>query len=204
MSEVRILPPQRKNISHNLIMTDDVSSSNSSEVDLPPEIEAKLPDQNEDEESIFTKIADKVSFGMGTPINIGAWILMVLIWFLLFGLGILTAHSNVLPAWFTSNAFNFPLNTVTTLAELYIGFLVAAAANRTERADRALFERVEAMESLLLVEVKRNTDLTSEIHSFREQDRVLLEEIHKQIGGESGDLSSKQMHDKLDEISPRK
>ncbi len=82
----------------------------------------------------FLKLADAVSFGMGTPTNIFFWILAVVVWF---ALGMtqqqLFISGGFLPEWFTSNAWNFPLNTITTLAELYIGFLVAAAANRAER-----------------------------------------------------------------------
>ncbi len=82
----------------------------------------------------FLKIADAVSFGMGTPTNIIFWILAVFVWFIL---GVtrpgLFIQGKFLPNWFTSSAWNFPLNTITTLAELYIGFLVAAATNRAER-----------------------------------------------------------------------
>ncbi len=92
----------------------------------------------------FLKLADAVSFGMGTPTNIFFWILAVGIWFFL---GItqkdLFAKGKFLPEWFTSNAWNFPLNTITTLAELYIGFLVAAATNRAERELRILIERIK-------------------------------------------------------------
>lgn len=90
----------------------------------------------------FLKVADAVSFGMGTPTNIIFWILAVAVWFLLFMLNPNLQNTPFLPAWFTSNAFNFPLNTVTTLAELYIGFLVAAAANRSERELRKLIEKM--------------------------------------------------------------
>lgn len=89
----------------------------------------------------FLALADAVSFGMGTPTNILFWILAVAIWFLL---GItqqqLFTQGSFLPVWFTSNAWNFPLNTITTLAELYIGFLVAAATNRAERELRKVIE----------------------------------------------------------------
>ncbi len=56
-------------------------------------------------------------------------------WLLLFALD----HSHnvqngsFMPKWFTSTGFNFPLNLVTTVAELYIGFLVGASSNRSER-----------------------------------------------------------------------
>jgi hypothetical protein len=51
-----------------------------------------------------------------------------------------------LPAWFTSQGFNFPLNLVTTVAELFIGFLVAAASNRSERNLEATLARIEQLE----------------------------------------------------------
>lgn len=106
---------------------------------------------------IFLKIADKVSYGMGTPLNIILWIVAVCIWI---AYGPVIATSSFLPAWFTSNSFNFPLNTVTTLAELYIGFLVAAAANRSERANKKL--------------ARDNYELTQKVeHMMLQQDQML-------------------------------
>ncbi|CAN5339521.1 hypothetical protein BH10PAT1_BH10PAT1_4680 [soil metagenome] len=91
----------------------------------------------------FLKVADFVSFGMGTPTNILFWVLAVVIWFIL---GVtrpgLFTHTQFLPDWFTSTSWNFPLNTITTLAELYIGFLVAAATNRAERELRKVIEEI--------------------------------------------------------------
>jgi hypothetical protein len=72
--------------------------------------------------SLFQKIADRVSYGMGTPQNITIWIILVGTWV---ALRPLISHHNFLPAWFTSNSFNFPLNSVTTVLELYIGFWLA-------------------------------------------------------------------------------
>lgn len=92
----------------------------------------------------FVRVADAVSFGMGTPTNIIFWILAVGIWFFLgYTQRQLFLNGNFLPDWFTSNAWNFPLNTITTLAELYIGFLVAAAANRSERTLRQMIEHTK-------------------------------------------------------------
>jgi low affinity Fe/Cu permease len=91
----------------------------------------------------FLKIADFVSFGMGTPTNIIFWVLAVVIWFILGATrSSLFLHGSFLPDWFTSTAWNFPLNTITTLAELYIGFLVAAATNRAERELRKVIEEI--------------------------------------------------------------
>lgn len=92
----------------------------------------------------FLKLADAVSFGMGTPTNIIFWILAVVIWFLLGALrSELFVNGSFLPQWFTSTSWNFPLNTITTLAELYIGFLVAAATNRAERELRKIIETTQ-------------------------------------------------------------
>src|ERR1700684_1234624 len=86
-----------------------------------------------DKESIFNRIADYVSAAMGRPTNIMIWLVLVVGWTLLFAVHVVSANGNFLPSWFTGTAFNFPLNLVTTVAELFIGFLVAAASNRSER-----------------------------------------------------------------------
>ena len=84
--------------------------------------------------ALFLKIADKISYGMGTPANIMFWLVAVIVWVLLGALNSkLFTGSNFLPAWFISTGWNFPLNIVTTVLELYIGFFVAAASNRSER-----------------------------------------------------------------------
>ena len=93
-------------------------------------------------ETLFTRFADWVSEAIGTPTNIILWVVLVAVWILLFALHILNSSSSILPDWFTSNAFNFPLNTVTTLVELYVGFLCAAAMNRVEKRNASLHERM--------------------------------------------------------------
>lgn len=99
---------------------------------------------------IFLKIADQVSFAMGTPGNIIIWLIVVGTWFYF---GPVIAKSSFLPEWFISNTFNFPLNTVTTLAELYIGFLVGAAANRNERVSKEMVKRQDEMlEKIVTIE----------------------------------------------------
>lgn len=141
----------------------------------------------------FLAIADAVSFGMGTPANIGAWILLVAVWIALFAMHLLGPDTNVLPAWFTSNAFNFPLNTVTTLAELYIGFLVAAAANRSERHATSLLDRVAALEAqngqILAGEIEelqkqgedleQHSEILSVLRTLIEENTELTREVHR-------------------------
>jgi low affinity Fe/Cu permease len=151
---------------------------------LPPEIEAELPSNAPESESFFLTMADKVSEGMGKPANIIVWFIAVVVWTLLFAVSKKLAKGTFLPAWFTSQGYNFPLNLVTTVAELFIGFLVAAATNRAERANDRLLARVEAMESVLLVELQANTALTTQVMALTTEVKThtdLLEEIHRHV-----------------------
>ncbi|MCU1464502.1 MAG: hypothetical protein JWM72_430 [Actinomycetia bacterium] len=138
-------------------------------------------DDDEQHISPFVRVADRVSYAMGTWQNIVVWIILVGTWF---ALGPYLAHHSVLPAWFTSNNFNFPLNTVTTIAELYIGFLVGASTNRTERHNRNQADRMEALEQLIHTELKRNTAITDNAQTIAEQVQAqvpLLERTHADV-----------------------
>jgi low affinity Fe/Cu permease len=122
---------------------------------------------------LFQRIADKVSYGMGTPLNIGVWIIIVVGWTLIFALHLVNAKGTFLPTWFTSTGYNFPLNLVTTVAELYIGFLVGASSNRSERNLEATLASISAQDQQIdAVDVKlsralaQNTALTKEIHEL--------------------------------------
>jgi hypothetical protein len=94
-------------------------------------------------------------------------------WTLLFALHIVNARGTFLPTWFTSTGYNFPLNLVTTVAELYIGFLVGASSNRSERNLEATLARIIAqdaqissVEAKLSDALKQNMLLTTEIHAL--------------------------------------
>jgi low affinity Fe/Cu permease len=105
-----------------------------SEVPIPPDDveEPRKPDT-------FLRFANWVSEAMGHPTNIIFWLTAVLAWTFIFAFGgPHLASGTWLPPWFTSTGFNFPLNLITTVAELFIGFLVAAAANRSQTALSAL------------------------------------------------------------------
>jgi len=142
--------------------------------------------------SLFQRVADRVSYGMGTPTNIAIWVVLVVGWVLLFALD----HAkNVqlgtfMPGWFTSTGFNFPLNLVTTVAELYIGFLVGASSNRSERNLEATLARMSAqgkaiadqevqiqgVETKLSESLAQNTKLTEAVHE-------LTVAIHQSVTG---------------------
>ena len=134
-----------------------------------------------DKESIFDRIADYVSAAMGRPTNIMVWLVLVVGWTLLFAVHVVSANANFLPGWFTGTAFNFPLILVTTVAELFIGFLVAAAANRSERnleltlaAIAEQEKQIELVEAKLSEEVASNTLLTQQVHDMASEIHAFL------------------------------
>lgn len=130
----------------------------------------------------FVKIADAVSFGMGTPTNIIFWILAVVVWFYLgYTRQELFAEGNFLPSWFTSNAWNFPLNTITTLAELYIGFLVAAAANRSERTLRSMIEHTRATVDKVEEINKKQNELLETLLKYQEKELAKEDEVLRAV-----------------------
>jgi cell division protein FtsB len=137
----------------------------------------KVADPNA--EPLFQRVADKVSYGMGTPLNIAIWIILVFGWVLLFALDHAKSIQlgTFMPAWFTSTGFNFPLNLVTTVAELYIGFLVGASANRSERNLEDTLSQIEALENKLGTLIQENTDLTHEV----KVDTDLLHDLHLHV-----------------------
>src|SRR5271170_738280 len=125
-------------------------------------------------ESVFEKVADYVSAAMGRPLNIMVWFVLVIGWTALFAFGIVPANGSFLPRWFTSLGYNFPLNLVTTVAELFIGFLVAAAANRQERNTDITLARIERLEDSLQKAIRINIDLTQQVHDLSTQIHALV------------------------------
>jgi low affinity Fe/Cu permease len=140
----------------------------------------------------FDRFADWVSEAMGRPLNIVFWFILVVAWTLIFALGGHKLSSGTwLPTWFTSQGYNFPLNLITTVAELFIGFLVATAANRAQNALTALLDKIdmqeqqiEATEANIVTLIKENTDITSEIHTLTTQvakNAALIIEVHRHV-----------------------
>jgi low affinity Fe/Cu permease len=140
----------------------------------------------------FDRFADWVSEAMGRPLNIAFWFVLVVAWTLIFALGGHKLSSGTwLPTWFTSQGYNFPLNLITTVAELFIGFLVATAANRAQNALTALLDKIdmqeaqiETTEANIVSLIKENTDLTSEIHTLTTQvakNAALIIEVHRDV-----------------------
>jgi low affinity Fe/Cu permease len=150
------------------------------------------PPAPEERESPFERVADYVSAAMGRPVNIAVWLVLVLGWTIIFASGAVNPAGTFLPGWFTSQGFNFPLNLVTTVAELFIGFLVAAAANRSERNLNRTLAAIAAqeiqigdVEDKLRGEMSANTELTRQVHdlvTIVAAQTAKLDEIHRHVG----------------------
>ena len=130
-------------------------------------------------ESVFERVADYVSAAMGRPTNIMVWLVLVVAWTTMFASGLVNPVGTFLPGWFTSQGFNFPLNLVTPVAELFIGFLVAAASNRSERNLEATLSRISDVEDKLTEALTENTQLTAEVHK-------LTQAVHAAVVGKAG------------------
>ena len=132
--------------------------------------------------SVFQRVADWTSAAMGRPVNIMIWLVAVIAWTLTFALGgSHIASGDWLPAWFTSQGFNFPLNLVTTVAELSIGFLVGAASNRSERNLEATLGRIEQLERSMdeqaktsLALLRSNTELITQMPQLQAATNTIL------------------------------
>jgi cell shape-determining protein MreC len=139
------------------------------------------PPSEEDHPSLFQRVADKVSYGMGTPLNITIWVILVAAWLLLFALD----HSHnvqngsFMPKWFTSTGFNFPLNLVTTVAELYIGFLVGASSNRSERNLETTLSRISAQNEMIRTQEIQIKDVETKLSASLDQNTALTKEVHE-------------------------
>jgi len=144
-----------------------------------------VPVSPPERESVFLKVADYVSAAMGRPTNIMIWLIAVIAWTGVFAFGgPHIASGTWLPAWFTSQGFNFPLNLITTVAELFIGFLVAAASNRSERNLETTLDRLSQqdqqiadVESRLGDTLAQNMTMTTELQALLAQNVELTKTV---------------------------
>ncbi|MGC2486357.1 MAG: hypothetical protein WA359_08960 [Acidimicrobiales bacterium] len=134
-----------------------------------------------DKSSLFQRVADRVSYGMGTPVNIAIWLVLVVGWVLLFALdhNPKVEHGSFMPAWFTSTGFNFPLNLVTTVAELYIGFLVGASSNRSERNLEATLASISSQDKLISAQQIQIQDVEDKLSASLDQNTELTRLVHE-------------------------
>jgi len=140
-----------------------------------------------DQASAFQRVADWTSAAMGRPANIMIWLVAVIAWTATFAVGgSHIASGDWLPAWFTSQGFNFPLNLVTTVAELFIGFLVGAASNRSERNLEATLGRIEQLEQSVneqgktsLALLQSNTKLITQVPQLQTAADTMLSRLEQ-------------------------
>ena len=140
----------------------------------------------------FLGIADWVSEYMGHPGNIIFWLVAVIVWTLLFALDKQLASGSFLPSWFTSQGYNFPLNLITTVAELFIGFLVAAATNRAQRALTKIINHIlhmvdqqDRMEKETMQLMQENTILTQQIFDLAQTIHELVKDKETVAAGDT-------------------
>lgn len=105
----------------------------------------------------FTDIADMISEGMGKWWVTVISVIIVLIW-LISG-----------PFFHFSDTWQLIINTPTTILEMWIGFLIAAAANRVEKRNRELHEQMFKLEQTVL--------------SLVQKEEQELEQIEHDLGG---------------------
>ncbi len=169
-----------------------LTASDSAITTANEDVDPNQPTTIEKSPGLFLKFANWVSEAMGRPTNIAFWLVLIACWTMIFAIGGPRLASGAwLPRWFTSTGYNFPLNLITTVAELFIGFLVAAAANRAQDAltvllahIRATVERDAAIERELKVAIAENTELTKQVHELQvtmSQQTALLDQIHRQF-----------------------
>jgi low affinity Fe/Cu permease len=119
---------------------------------------------------LYQKITDVISYAQGTPANLTFWLVIIGLWF---AFGPELAHATFVPRWASSATWNFPLNTGTSVLELFIGFLVSASTNRSEKHLELTLagisgqeNQIASVEDKLSESLRVNTDLTREVHKL--------------------------------------
>jgi uncharacterized membrane protein len=124
----------------------------------------------------FTDLADIISEKMGRWWVSVVSALLIITWTLycMFTQG---------PGWWYGIFYNLPLNLVTTIAELFIGFLIAAAANRVERRHELLLREIKGHTRADEATTKRDAEVNKkseeEIAALREDIRAIKEAVLK-------------------------
>lgn len=123
----------------------------------------------------FTDLADIISEGMGKWWVSMIAALLIILWTLycMFTQG---------TGWWYGLFYNMPLNLCTTIAELFIGFLIAAAANRVERRhDQLLYEikaRASADLHVTAEDAETNKAAKEDIEAIKHELVAIREALH--------------------------
>ena len=105
----------------------------------------------------FTAMAEVFSEMVGRWWWFAASLVALVLW-TLFGALVLGRQD---PRWFFGGAWNFPLNTVTTVGEWFMECLIAAAAIRVEVRNKRLHE-LEVRKQVELERIARHTERQAE------------------------------------------
>jgi hypothetical protein len=131
--------------------------------------------------SAFQRACEWISAAQGSPANIAFWLLLVTVWVGIFWAHLVSAAGTFLPAWFTGQGFNFPLNLVTTVAELFIGFLVATAGNRAQSALSLLIDGVKTGIDTTEAVSQQTHDLVQQNIALTREVRDLARAVHEHV-----------------------
>lgn len=112
----------------------------------------------------FTDIADAISEGMGKWWVTGLSILAVALW-------LATG-----PFFHFSDTWQLIINTPTTILEMWIGFLLGAAANRTEKRNRLLHQQMFALEQRIIDLVAKEEQEIEQIERDLSKEGVIDEQ----------------------------
>ena len=124
----------------------------------------------------FTDLADIISEGMGR------WWVSVVSAILIIGWTFYCLATQG-HGWWYGTFYNLPLNLVTTVIELFVGFLIAAAANRVEKRNKELQETQIAIlthiEQLTNSDDKKIKQIEHEVKQ-EEKTQMLMEHLDMQ------------------------
>lgn len=117
----------------------------------------------------FTDFADSVSELMGKWWVTGISVLAVLVWL---AIG---------PFMRFSDSWQLAINTPTTVLEMWLAFILAAAANRLERRNREMLEQQNRMLEHNLWMHQRQLDLLERVDELLKQGQQKLSHIEDKV-----------------------
>lgn len=122
----------------------------------------------------FTDFADTISEVMGK------WWVSVIAFVLIVAWTLYCATTQG-PGWWYGTFYNLPLNLVTTCIELFVGFLLASAANRVEHRNKSILDQQTRMLAHNQSMHERQLHLLELVEQLVEREQTELEHIEHDI-----------------------
>lgn len=113
----------------------------------------------------FTDIADKISEGMGYWWVFLLSVIAVAVW-LFSG-----------PVFHFSDTWQLIINTPTTILEMWIGFLLAAAANRSEKRTKDILELIKENQKQELEQLQNDHKILLEEYEILKKENQILKKV---------------------------